>query len=70
MLRHACSAQALAASPEGLVPGVGPVTLFGGVYEADAKMSELRDLFRMCAAPSRSRIKQGLALQANLGAAS
>ena len=52
------------------MPGVGPVTLFGGVYEADAKMSELRDLFRMCAAPSRSRIKQGLALQANLGAAS
>jgi len=31
----------------GALAGVGPVTLFGGEYEADAKISELKELFKI-----------------------
>lgn len=55
------------ASTEGLAPGVGPVTLFGGIYDVEANMQDLRDLFRMYVAEN---IKDGQftdATQANLG---
>jgi hypothetical protein len=56
ILAYNAALRELAAAPEGLPPGVGPVSLFGGVYEADAKMGELRDLFRMFFA---ERVKDG-----------
>ena len=37
-------------------PGLSPVNLFGGAYDADGKMGELRDLFRMYVAEN---IKDG-----------
>ena len=39
-----------------LPPGLGPVNLFGGAFDADGKMGELRDLFRMFVAEN---IKDG-----------
>jgi len=50
----ALAAEAAAGAP--LPPGLAPVSLFGGAYEQDAKMGELRDLFRMYVA---ERIKDG-----------
>lgn len=55
------------AGREGLAPGVGPVTLFGGMYDVEANMQDLRDLFRMFVAEN---IKDGQftdACQATLG---
>lgn len=36
-----------AAQPGSLPPGLGPVSLFGGAYDAPAKFGELKELFRM-----------------------
>lgn len=55
------------AGNDALVPGVGPVTLFGGAYDVEANMQDLRDLFRMYVAEN---IKDGTfadATQAALG---
>ena len=53
---NAIKALAASTSYGALPPGLAPVNLFGGVYDADAKMGELRDLFRMFIA---ERIKDG-----------
>jgi hypothetical protein len=47
ILAYNAQLRELAAQPEGLPQGVGPVSLFGGAYDKDAKMAELRDLFRV-----------------------
>jgi hypothetical protein len=49
-------ADGTASQGHAMPPGLGPVNLFGGAYDADGKMGELRDLFRMYVAEN---IKDG-----------